>query len=149
NANLVFKISSDKSNVICPPEQDFNSKQFIFLLTIGGHLAVDEHEYVSFVNLLQEIGEAEFYVLENIGATVTNRNTPFQATIPIDSSFKDFKRIVEAFEPPFGWFINHFFIFGSKPNWGIYICEYPTINIIGCDPVLRDKFRKVFKITDN
>ena len=68
----------------------------------------------------------------------------------MESSFKDFLYIVENFDgTPVDFFINHFFVFGKIQNWGIYICEYPTINIIGCTRDIKDKFQEAFKIEGN
>ena len=147
--NKIFKIAIDKQKVICPPEQVFARPDFDFLLTIGGDLVNDENEYRKLIELLENIGETEFYICENIGATITERNNPFQTTIILKDDFKIFKEKVREFEPPFGWTSNHFFIFGQKESWGIYISEYPTINIIGCDKKLSDEFRQVFSINGN
>ena len=137
---------TDKQNVVCPPDQVFAKPDFEFLLTIGGDLVTDENEYEKLRILLRAIGETEFYILENIGATITDRNIPFQTTISIDEDYNKFQQIVKSFDPPFGWTANHYFVFGKNDNWGIYICEYPTINIIGCDKELSDRFRQVFSI---
>lgn len=40
-------------------------------------------------------------------------------------------------------------MYGQNENWGIYIAEFPTVNIIGCDKRLTDKFREVFSINGN
>lgn len=140
---------TDKQKTICPPDQVFVKQEFDFLLTIGGDLVEDENEYDKFRILLKNIGETEFYIFENLGVTTADRNTPFQTTINLIDNYKIFQDKVRAFEPPFGWTINHFFIYGQNENWGIYICEYPTINIIGCDKNLSDEFRQVFSIREN
>ena len=149
NTNIIFKKTTDRHNVVCPPEQVFVKSEFDFLLTIGGDLVKDEYEYEKFIERLKLNGETEFFILENIGATTTERNTPFQTTINLDDNYSKFQEKVGAFEPPFGWTIHHFFIYGQKDNWGIYICEYPTINIIGCTEELSDEFRQVFSIKNN
>lgn len=135
--------------MICPPDQVFNRQDFEFLLTIGGDLVDNEDEYNKLRTTLRNIGETEFYIIENLGATVTDRNEPFRISIKLTDDYKDFQEKVRAFEAPLGWFINHFFVYGQNKNWGIYIAEFPTINIIGCDKRLSDKFRKTFLITDN
>lgn len=147
--NKVFNIKSDKQQVICPPNQVFVRPDFEFLLTIGGNFIHDEKEYDKFRNTLRYIGETEFYIKENLGATVTDRSEPLQSTIKLTDNYQEFQEKVRAFDPPFGWYVNHFFVWGQNSNWGIYISEFPTINIIGCDKTLSDKFRETFLITDN
>jgi hypothetical protein len=149
NINRIFNVGTNKLNVICPPDQVFIRRDFDFLLTIGGDLVTDEEEYEKFLGLLEKIGETEFYICENIGATSSERKTPFQAIVSTNDDFDTFKLKVGAFEPPFGWTTHHFFVFGLKENWGIYICEYPTINIIGCENELSDEFRQTFSINGN
>ena len=148
-ANTIFKVGTDNENVICPPDQVFDRSDFDFLLTIGGDLVEDEAEYEKFIGLLKMIGEKEFHILENIGATVTERTLPFQTTINTNDDYIKFQEKVRIFEPPFGWVIHHFFVYGQNVSWGIYICEYPMINIIGCKKELSDKFRQVFSIKGN
>lgn len=133
----------------CPPEQVFVRPEFDYLLTIGGDLIDNEDEYEKLRTTLRNIGETEFYIHENLGATITDRNEPFKITINLTDDYKEFQEKVSAFEPPFGWSINHFFVYGKNGNWGIYIAEFPTINIIGCDKKLSDKFRQVFSINGN
>jgi hypothetical protein len=101
------------------------------------------------MNLLADLGENEYYLTENLGGTLTERTTPFSAVIPVQSEYHDFDKIVETFDPPFGFISNHFFVCGQNPNWGIYICELPTINIVGCEISLTEKFRKIFGLNDN
>ena len=147
--NPIFKIAKAKMEVICPPDQVFINSKFAFRLTIGGHLTDGNDDYQNLMSLLKELGETEFYVLENIGATLTERDVPFQATILVESDFNYFDNVVKNFDSPFGFLINHFFVFGKNDNWGIYVCEHPTINIIGCSTELADKFSKVFNIDGN
>jgi len=147
--NKIFKIATDKQKVICPPDQVFLRPDYDFLLTIGGDLVTDKNEYEKLTELLKKIGETEFYICENIGATTTERNTPYQTTITLRDDYRTFKEKVSEFEPPFGWTAHHFYVFGQKECWGIYICEYPTINIIGCDKKLLNAFREVFSINGN
>lgn len=144
--NRVFKVATDKQVVVCPPKQVFSNPNFKFILTIGGDLVGDQAEYHRFRSMLQKIGEAEFHILENIGATKTDRIFPYKATVSSKDSYNDFYEIVGTFEPPFGWKINHFFVFGNNPNWGIYVSEFPTVNIIGCTEALLDDFRIVFQV---
>ncbi len=147
--NKVFNVTTDKQKVICPPEQVFIRPDFIFLLTIGGDLIDNEIEYDKLRTTLGNIGETEIYIQENLGATVTDRNEPFQITINLTADYSEFQEKVRAFEPPFGWTINHFFVYGCNENWGIYMAEFPTINIIGCDKKHSDIFRQTFSICGN
>ncbi len=140
-ARQIFKISDFKDKVICPPDQVFLNPNFDVLFTMGGHYLVwGEEEYQKLMTLLKEIGEVEFYVLENIGATLTEREIPHQATINVNSTFETFKAQLDSFDPPFGLMTNSFFLFGKSENWGIYIGELPTINIIGCTKDLMERF---------
>ena len=140
-ARQIFKISDTKDKVICPPEQVFANQNFVVSVTMGGHYVVwGDEEYQKLMTLLKEIGETEFYILENIGATLTERDIPYQTTINVNTNFGTFKEQLDSFDPPFGLMTNSFFMFGKSKNWGIYICELPTINIIGCTKELNDKF---------
>ncbi len=145
----VFKVAKDKQKVICPPEQVFVRQDYDYLLTDGGDLIGDEDEYNRLRTTLKNIGETEFYIQENLGATITDRNEPCKITIDLTSDYNEFKEKVRSFDAPVAWHINHFFIYGKNKDWGIYIAEFPTINIIGCDSQLADKFRQVFSISGN
>ena len=148
-AKKIFRLSESKNNPIYPPEQVFVNTNLEFLVTFGFGIANDEKEYQKLINLLKELSETEFYLLENLGATITDRSAPHQEIISVQSSFEDFQRIVESIDYPFGFTINSFYFFGQNTNWGIYICEHPTINIIGCTPDLLEKFADVFEIVGN
>lgn len=145
----IFNVVASKQDVICPPEQVFAESDLEFLLTIGGDLVGREIEFNELRSLLKSIGETEIYISENLGATLTERNKPLETTISLEADYKTFQEIVGTFDPPFGWSINHFYVYGKSKDWGIYICEYPSINIIGCKKELSDKFRHVFAITGN
>ena len=147
--NKIFKVAGNKHEVICPPDQVFVRTDFDFLLTIGGGLVTNENEYNKLIELLRIVGETEFYIQENIGATITERNIPFHTVINLNGDYKSFEEKVSDFEPPFGWIINHYFIYGQKESWGIYISEFPTINIIGCHKTLTESFKNVFSINGN
>jgi hypothetical protein len=149
DVNKVFRVSTDKEHCICPPNQVFVDISFEYLLTIGGDLVDNEYEYDKLRLLLQNNGETEFYILENIGETVTNRDVPFQATISLDDDYDSFQKTVQSFDAPFGWTMNHFFVFGCSGHWGIYMSEYPTINIIGCKKELTEDFGKLYAIDGN
>ena len=142
----IFEVA-DK--VTCPPDQVFKNQDFEFLLTTGGHLVEDDAQYLDFMNLLKKIGETRFFVKENIGATRTNRKLPFEATFSVNSDLKEFDAKIREFDEHFGMMISHWFIHGQSKKWGIYIAEFPTINIIGCTGELADSFRNVFKIEGN
>ena len=148
-ANRIFKIAATQQEVICPPEQVFKHSDLNFLFDHGGGLVEDKNQYKLFTEYLRKIGEDKFYILENIGATLTERTIPFKISISLSSHYELFQEKVLAFEPPFGWRINHFFIFGQSDKWGIYMCEYPTINIIGCVNEYKEGFKKVFSINRN
>lgn len=145
----VFKVANSNEKVICPPDQVFVNQDFIFSLTFGAHIADNEKEYKKLMNFLKELGEEDFSIVENLGATITQRTKPFSAKLAVASTLDSFDKAVKEFDPPFGFIANHFFVFGQNPNWGIYICENPTINIIGCKADIADKFRKVFAINGN
>lgn len=143
NLNTVFWVSADDKKPIHPPEQVFANTDFKFIISVHG-LVIDEAHYNNFIQLLKELDETEFYILENLGASPTDRKISFQTNINLNSTYANFKQQVHQFEHPLGWYINHFYIFGNNNNWGIYCCENPTIDIIGCKPELFKKFRNVF-----
>ena len=145
----VFKISNTKENVVHPPEQVFLKSDFMYMLTIGGHIAGTEIKYQNLMNCLKKFNEKDFFIHENLGATITDREMPFYAKIPVSSNLSDFNNIVNLFDPPFGFHTNNFFIYGQSDSWGIYICEYPTINIIGCKENLIQDFSEVYDIKGN
>jgi len=146
NLNKIFRVASNAQEVICPPDLVFNNPDFELIVTVGGDLVEDEQEFDRFRAILTKIGESEFYIRENLGATITSSTTPFQTTIRLKDRYDDFRAKVNAFDPPYGWSINHFYINGQKENWGIYICEFPAINIIGCDPLISSEFKKEYSL---
>lgn len=145
----IFEVSEFPDKVTCPPDQVFKNQDFEFLFTTGGHLVDEDTQYVDFINLLKTIGETRFFVKENIGATLTSRKLPFEATFSINSNLGEFDAKFREFDEHFGMMISHWFIHGQSKKWGIYIAEFPTINIIGCTGELADSFRNVFKINGN
>jgi hypothetical protein len=191
-AKAVFKLSRE-SNVISPPDQVFLNPEFNFLLTIGHFPVNDKEEYDKFISLLKEIGETEFYILENwpMDEPETDKlvieeagrepsdpeldekikalervfgtadqlkklrkewisvGRPYSAKFAIGTSFKEFKNELNALIPRTDFSMYDFYVFGQNPKWGIYLCECPTINIIGCLNDLSDRFAWVFKITGN
>jgi hypothetical protein len=144
----VFKISNNKEQAVYPPEQVFLKSDFIYLLTKGGGL-IDNVGYEKLMACLKKLGEKEFYILENLVPQVTDREIPFYAKIPVSSNRSDFDNIVNQFDPIFGLMPYHFFIYGQNDSWGIYLCECPTINIIGCRENLVQDFSNVFSINGN
>ena len=144
----IFEISNLSDKVICPPDQVFKNKEFDFLITRGGHLVENNLQYQMFMKLLKENGEQEFTIRENLGATITERTKPFE-TFSVDSTLDVFDNKIKEFDKYFGLTPWHWFVHGQKENWGIYISEYPTVIIIGCDQNLTRKFRMVFNVIDN
>ena len=135
-----------------PPDMVFANPGFAFLLTIGGYLAEDEAQYQRLMRVLHEMGETSFHHVENPGATVVlgaPAHPPFQARVDVASTFAQFQEMVAGFDPPFGFFSTHFYVFGQQPTWGLYLCERPTLLFIGCVPVWRDRFAQVYGIAGN
>ena len=145
----VFKISNSKESAAYPPKQVFLKPDFLYMLTMGGHLVDNDVEYQKLMNCLKKLGEKEFFILENFGTYVDDREVPFYAKISTSSNLSDFDNIVKQFDPIFGLFLYHFFVYGQNDNWGIYLCECPTINIIGCREDFIKDFSEVFNIKGN
>lgn len=145
----VFKISNNKEDAIYPPKQVFYKPDFEYMLTIGGHIASTEAEYRKLMACLKQLNEQFFFIRENLGLNATDREIPFYAKIPVSSSLLDFNNIIKQFDPVFGLLPYHFFVYGQNENWGIYLCEYPTINIIGCRENYVRNFSEVFNIKGN
>jgi hypothetical protein len=131
-------------NPLSLPAQLFIPPDFEFLLTTGGNLVDDEEEFNRFMSLLEDIGEREFYIQEH--ATEMGEPTPFKRTFLIPSNYTVFTRQFDDYSA-FGMQVASWYVYGSSANWGIYVAEFPTINIIGCIPSLVDKFRNVFRIS--
>lgn len=144
----IFHVSESAEKVICPPDLVFRNQDFEFLLAEGGHLVEDDAQYYDFMKLLKEIGETGFTIKENLGATLTDRTTPLKATFSVNSNLKEFyDKMWELDEHmPSAMTTLHWFIHGESKGWGLYMAEFPTINIIGCKSGLTEKFRRVFKI---
>ena len=47
---------------------------------------------------------------------------------------------------PFSGKGSFLYIFGANPNWGIYLCEYPAIKLIGCVDRYIPAFKDAFNI---
>ena len=149
----IFKVSDSPSKVICPPDQVFKNSNFEYLITRGGHLVEDASQYGLLMDFLTEIGEKEFVLKENLGATIIDdeRTIPLEAIFSTKSNLTDFDEKLKDFDEivDMAGFILHWFVNGQKDSWGIYISEYPTINIIGCLPELANGFRKIFNIKED
>jgi len=117
----VFKISNTKEGAIYPPEQVFRKQDFLYMLTIGGHIASDETEYQKLMACLRKLNEQDFFILENLGMTITDREIPFYAKIPVSSSLFDFDNVIKQFDPVFGLLPYHF-LFMAKMIVGVFIC---------------------------
>src|SRR5690606_7048615 len=127
--NNVFDIMWNNGERRFPPDQLFKPLDFEFLLTSGGGLVDNSSEYERLMNVFQQIGETVIYITEN---TVSN-DTPFKRELSIDSDFEFYKHMEKDYDPVFGLTTGHFFVYGKDSgDWCIYMCEHPTINIIGC-----------------
>ena len=80
---------------------------------------------------------------------LTERKNPFETSFSIDSTLIDFNNKIKEFDENFGLIPWHWFVHGQNKNWGIYIAEYPTVNIIGCTRNLIEKFKNVFLVHKN
>jgi hypothetical protein len=150
--SLVFTRLSEPGTVVSPPDMVFANPTFAFLLTGSGHLVEDDAQYQRLMRLLAELGEKHFHLVENPGATVVPgapARAPFAARFAVASTFAQFQQVVAGFDPPFGFFITHFYVFGQRPTWGLYLCEHPTLLFIGCVPAWRERFAQVFGIAGN
>lgn len=145
--STVFHIADSADKVICPPDQVFRNENFEFLFAPGGHLVEDDKQYDELMRLLNEIGETRFTVKENFGATITERKVPFEISVPVNSNFKEFKNQIRNIDE--NMMISHWFVHGQCNSWGIYISEFPLINIIGCISDIAEKFRRAFQIEGN
>lgn len=141
----VFK----ESQLILPPEQVFKNSNFSFLLTTGGSIAQNEDQYSQLMQLISTLGEKKFMIFENGEVKLPHKETPFVRSLSVNSKFEDYETAEKEFEATSGFTISSFYIFGEKRKWGIYLCECPTILIIGCLPDLADKFRSVYNIKGN
>lgn len=74
---------------------------------------------------------------------------PFTAKFSLNSTYNEFMERTECYEPPFGLGVHDFYVFGQSLNWGIYMCEYPTIHIIGCTKESKEKFSSAFNLNGN
>jgi hypothetical protein len=102
------------------------------------------------MTILKEIGETHFYLKENLGPTITDRVRPYELKISTESNLEDLNvQIKNSIDDHFGFSPWHWYVHGQNPDWGIYIAEWPTILIIGCNKNLTSKFRTVYNIVDN
>ena len=120
-------------------------------MQIKGHLYYDnEHDILMRKRTM--IGEdGKLQVVENLP---NNRNidnqyasdSPFKGVIKTCEGFDAFRRLETTFDPHFGLILSNFYIFGANPNWGIYLCEYPAIKLIGCIDRYIPAFKDAFNI---
>ena len=73
-------------------------------------------------------------------------DSPFKGVIKTCEGFEAFRRLETTFDPHFGLILSNFYIFGANPNWGIYLCEYPAIKLIGCIDRYIPAFKDAFNI---
>ena len=150
--SLVFTRPAEPGAGIYPPDMVFANPGFKYLLTGGGHLAEDEAQYQRLMRVLNEVGETHFHLVENPGATLVPgapARPPFTARFAVASTFAQFQEVVAGFDPPFGFFITEFYVFGQHPTWGLYLCEQPTLLFIGCLPAWRERFAQVYGTAGN
>lgn len=145
----VFVASTSQDHVICPPERVFANADFTCLLTQNAFLFDGEEQYQAFLRLLASLGEHSFHLVENLGATLCEPRPPHTACLSVESTYAQFVEATEAFDPPFGFVTNHFYLFGENPAWGIYLCEWPTLTLIGCRAELQRPFAQLFAIKGN
>jgi len=137
-------ISDTTENPNGLPEQLFVPEHFDFLLTIGGNLVENEEEYNAFTSFLREVGEKEFFLREH--STQLGRSVPFERRFSVVTKYQEFEKEIKDYSD-FGLQVASWYVYGNLRDWGIYLAELPTINIIGCERHLSDKFRQVFKIS--
>ncbi|PKK36795.1 hypothetical protein BWI96_10515 [Siphonobacter sp. SORGH_AS_0500] len=144
--NKVFEINSEGVGQIFPPDMVFKKREFKFLLNMGGDLFNSEIEYISFMNLMKELNEKYVHIHENINPIKSENILPFMENIKTDVDYNSYKHKIEKFDNIFGLITSDFFIYGDNESWGIYLCEYPSITIIGCDDKYVNMFERVFNI---
>lgn len=147
--NKVFKINSEGNESFFPPEQIFDKKNFEFLLTMGCYLADNETEYQKLMSFLRSLGETEIFIVQNIELDWVKESERFVSKLPIESTLNSYIELGNIFDLNFGWIISNFFAYGKNADWGIYLCEYPTINIIGCSKQYVQNFKEIYGIKGN
>ena len=78
----------------------------------------------------------------------TRKSNAFERRFSVRTTYQDFERQIEPYSE-FGLQVASWYVYGNSQNWGIYLAELPTINIIGCKAHLKERFRQVFKISDS
>lgn len=133
------------SSKVCLPSQIFVNKDFQFLITLGGTFVDNENEYIKLLNVLNDIGEKYICLFECTDNQYAI-NSPFKGEIKTNESFSAFRQLETTFDPHFGLVLSSFYIFGENPNWGVYLCEYPAIKLIGCTSKYISLFKDAFNI---
>lgn len=147
NINLVFNVDSEGRTNLYPPSQMFVNENFKFLISIGGALVDNEQQYNNLMIALRSIGENCLHIVEY--KRKDDREPPVVGELPIGSNYDILLQLEHAFEPMGDWLMENIFVYGDNPNWGIYICEYPTILIIGCIEEYVPLFKDVYEIEGN
>lgn len=144
NQKYIFKLAEGEQ-IISIPNQVFQQKDFSFLFTIGGHLADGDEEYNKLTKLLKDNNEINYLLTENQSGIAIKKETAYSKLVSLDIDFQALNRIIS----PRIFTTKNLYISGLNRNWGIYICEFPTINIIGCTDSLLEGFSKAYKIENN
>lgn len=147
NINLVFNVDGEGRTNLYPPSQMFVNKNFKFLISIGGALVDNEQQYNILMTALRGIGENCLHIVEY--KRKDDKELPVVGELPIDSNYDVLLQLERTFDPMGDWLMANIFIYGNNPNWGIYVCEYPTILIIGCIEKYVPLFRQVYEIEGN
>jgi hypothetical protein len=147
NINLVFNVDSEGRSNLYPPSQIFVNKDFKFLIALGGWLVDNDQQYNELMAALRKLGETSMYIVEQ--KVKEDNEPPFIWEVSTNGSHADLLPLEHFPEPPGRWYMTHVFVYGDNPNWGIYVCEYPTILIIGCIEEYLPIFRKVYDIKGN
>lgn len=147
NISIVFNTNQDGRADIYPPSQMFANKNFKFLIASGGWLVDNEQQYDKLMSALKNLGETSIHILEH--KPKEDKELPFVWELPTDSGHNRLLQMANSLEPKGRWYMVNVFIYGDNPNWGIYVCEYPTILIIGCIEEYVPLFREVYNIKGN
>lgn len=147
NISVVFSTNQDGRADIFPPSQMFANKNFKFLIAMGGWLVDNDQQYDKLMVALKNIGETSIHILEH--KQTEDKEFPFDWELPTDGNHSLLLQMADNLEPKGRWGMVNIFVYGDNPNWGIYICEYPTILIIGCIEEYVPVFRQVYELEGN
>lgn len=147
NISVVFKTNQNGKADIFPPSQMFVNENFKFLIALGGWLVDNDQQYDKLMEALRNIGETRMHLLEQ--KQTEDKETPFDWEVPTDSNHQLLRQMADDLEPKGRWGMVNIFVYGDNPNWGIYICEYPTILIIGCIEEYVPLFKSVYEVKGN